>query len=170
MRRLASLLVLSAVLLAPAVAEARIAQPYAYRYEQVWSAAVRMVRVDLRMPVTDRDQELGFILFDYVDGRRSLPGSIELLRTPVDGQEQIRVTMQVPAMPSYVERMLLDRLQRKLVEDFGEPLRAPRRPATPPPAEDDDDEDDDDTPVEDAAPAPREPSRREQRRERAPAR
>ncbi|MCS6797394.1 MAG: hypothetical protein NZ898_02495 [Myxococcota bacterium] len=130
MRRLAVLLALLVGFVIPPRAEARLAQPFAYRYEQVWSATVRLLRVDLRLPISDRDSEIGFILFDWIEGRRATPGSVELLRTEVDGHEQIRVTVQIAAMPTYVERMLLDRLQRKLLEDYGEPLRPPTRRTT----------------------------------------
>ena len=120
--------------LAPATALARTSQDFPYPVAQAWNASLRLVRVDLRFPVTDRDQETGFLLFDYVDGSRSYPGSVELVRTRVEGRDGVRVVVQVQAMPSYVERMILDRLARKLVEDFGEPAPAPPPRPAPPPA------------------------------------
>ncbi len=119
--------------LAPATAQARKQTDTRYRYEQVWSASLRLVRVDLRYPVDDQDSEAGFVLFQYRDGDRSYPGSIELVRTEVDDAPCVRVVVQIPSMPSYIEQMLVDRLNRKLRDEFGEPPPArPRRPARPP--------------------------------------
>ncbi len=120
-------------------AEARVSGEVTYSYDQTWQAAIRLVRVDLGCPITDRDEEIGFVLFEYRNAGRAYPGSLEVVRsTDERGTEHIRVTVQIPAMPSYVERMIFDRLTRKLREDFGE-ARTPRRPQPPsvsPPAED----------------------------------
>jgi hypothetical protein len=134
-RRLLLVLALSAVgaSAAPAVAHARVSGEIAYTYEQAWQSAVRMLRVDLQCPITDRDEEMGFVLFEYTSQGRRYPGSLEIVRsTDARGEERLRVTVQVPAMPSYVERMVFDRLTRKLREDFGD-VRSRRRPATTPP-------------------------------------
>jgi len=121
------------------VAEARFSGEVTYSYEQTWQAAVRLIRVDLQCPISDRDEELGFVLFEYRTGGRSYPGSLEVVRrTDGRGVEHIQVTVQVNAMPSYVERMVFERLTRKLREDFGE-SRTRRRPQppeeSPPPVE-----------------------------------
>ena len=39
--------------------------------------------------------------------------AMELVRTTEGGVESVRVVMQVPALPNYVEQMMLDRLKRK---------------------------------------------------------
>ena len=44
--------------------------------------------------------------------------------------------MQIPAMPSYIERMLLDKIKRKLMDEYGEPLPPPKKkPEEVPPSE-----------------------------------
>lgn len=137
---LASVPTVLAVLAAPRLARARVQGDYAYAWGQVWQAAVRMVRVDLGCPITDRDEEIGYVMFEYEDSGRRHPGSVEMVRnTGADGNERVRVVVQIPAMPSYIERMLLDRLTRKLRDDFGEPPRFARpvrterdRPSDPP--------------------------------------
>lgn len=117
--------------LAPSVASARVSGEVSYSYSQTWQAAVRLIRVDLQCPITDRDEEMGFVLFEYTNQGRTYPGSLEIVRsTDARGDEHVRVTVQVPAMPSYVERMVYDRLTRKLREDFGE-VRTRRRPQQP---------------------------------------
>jgi hypothetical protein len=134
-RRLLLVLALSVVgaAAAPAIARARVSGEIAYTYDQAWQSAVRMLRVDLQCPITDRDEELGFVLFEYTSQGRRYPGSLEIVRsTDARGEEHLRVTVQVPAMPSYVERMVFDRLARKLREDYGD-VRSRRPPAAAPP-------------------------------------
>ena len=120
-----------ALLCRPEPARARVEGRFDYAYRQVWSTTVRLLRVDLGFPVTDKDASIGFVLFEYRDGDRSHPGSVELLGgrgRSADGGDPVRVVFRVPSMPSWVERMLVDRLGRKLREDYGDPLPAPRAP------------------------------------------
>ncbi len=118
---------LAVMFAAPQLASARMQTDYTYSWNQIWQASVRMVRVDLQCPITDRDSEIGFVMFDYAEGGRTHAGSIELVRTVgSDGIERVRAVVQVPSMPSWVERMLMDRLTRKLRDDFGEPPRVAR--------------------------------------------
>ncbi|HEX6243812.1 MAG TPA: hypothetical protein VFZ61_23015 [Polyangiales bacterium] len=130
----------------PATASARRQSDLRYPFEQVWNASLRMVRVDLRMPVTDRDSEAGYMLFDYLDHGKRFPGSLELVRGDRDKGPATKIVVQVQGMPAYVEQMLLERLQQKLRSEFGEPMEPPRAPAQkpkqpeqkpPPPAEGD---------------------------------
>jgi hypothetical protein len=102
-----------------------------YPIEQSWNAAVRLVRVDLGFTITERDRENGFLLFTYRDSTRSSPASIELIATDVGGVAGVRVVVQIAQMPSYMERHLLTRLDRKLHEDYGEPRRPSREPDRP---------------------------------------
>ena len=112
--------------LLPASASARRTDAHAYRFGQVWSSAIRLLAVDFRFPMRDRDRDIGYLLFDYTHQGRSYPGSMELVPFEAGGQSQVRVTLNIPAMPAYIERMVLDRLKRKLREDHGSPL--PPRP------------------------------------------
>jgi hypothetical protein len=124
---------------APSLARARVQEDFTYAWAQVWQASVRLVRVDLNCELTDRDPDIGYVTFEYPDRGRTHHGSLELVRTTgADGVERVRVVAQIPSMPSYVERMMIDRLTRKLRDDFGAPPRATRspRPSSPeePPA------------------------------------
>lgn len=144
MRRTLAVLSCLFGLLAPAAtASARQTGEYTYTYDQLWRASIRLIAVDFRFPISDRDEEIGYLLFDYRDAGRSYHGSLELVRTTgPHGTPQVRVTIQVPSMPSYVERMLIDRLSRKLSEDYGQPPPTRRAPAPTPPVDDDDAADD----------------------------
>jgi len=147
MRRVTPLLGIVAVLvsvLAPATsASARLTEEYTYSYDQLWRAAVRMIAVDFRYPISDRDEEIGYLLFSYEEHGQEHHGSLELVRTEgAHGTPQVRVTLQVASMPTYVERMMLDRFTRKLGADYGQPPPS-RRPVAPPPPVTDDEADED---------------------------
>jgi len=137
----AALAVLAGVLTTADVAHAKRSDEVDYRFEQVWSATVRLVRVDYGFPLKDRDKGVGYLLFEYQDGGRSYPGSFEIVKTREDGRERIRIELTIPAMPSYIERMMLDKLGRKLEEDFGPP--PPPKKKRPPKNDDDGDDGDD---------------------------
>ena len=118
-------------LLAPATTHAKKTEDFRHTYDQVWGAAIRLIRVDQGYPIKDRDQTVGYFLFEYKDDGRMYPGSVELVRIEDQGGGPIRVVMQIPAMPSYIERMLLDKLKKKLIDEHGEPA-PPKKPAEPP--------------------------------------
>ncbi len=128
-------------------AEARREQTYPYPFTRVWTAAVRMLRVEFESPITEKDKDSGYFLFKFNDGQKQHPGSVEVIRTLENGVEGVRVVVQVPALASYVERMLLDHLGRKLSQEYGAPPVAKTQPTDalkdatkknqPPPAEGD---------------------------------
>lgn len=129
MRRLSVLLIALALCLGPGHAMARTKGEVTYPFTSVWTTLVRLVRVDLGCAITEKDKDEGYVLFDYQDAGRTVPGTIELVRSKRGSVEQVSLVVQIPAMPSYVERMVIDRLERKLREELGAP-----RTATPPPA------------------------------------
>ena len=126
-------IVVTAALLLPAVGQAKKTEDYRHSYDQVWRAAVRLIRVDQGYPIRDRDDSIGYLLFDYRDDGRKYPGSVELIRIKDQGGGSVRAIIQIPAMPSYIERMLLDKLEKKLIDEYGEPSppKKPEEPETP---------------------------------------
>ena len=128
-------LALAVLLLWVGGAQAKREQTYAYPFSRVWTAAVRMLRVDFESPITEKDKDSGYFLFDYPDSGKTIPGSVEVVKVVQNGVENVRVVISVSAMPTYVEQMMLDRLARKLGEDFGDPETAkdakPGAPAQP---------------------------------------
>ena len=123
---------MTVALLSPATGQAKKTADFRHTYDQVWGAAVRMIRVDQGYAIKDRDEAVGYFLFDYRDDGRSYPGSVELVRIEDQGGGPIRAVIQIPAMPSYIERMLLDKLRKKLISEFGEPAPPPKKPTEPP--------------------------------------
>ncbi|MBI2893503.1 MAG: hypothetical protein HYY06_08115 [Deltaproteobacteria bacterium] len=93
-----------------------------YPFDQVWNAALRLIRVDLGFEVTERDAEGGFVLFKYEGESGVFNASIEVVRLS-DGK--VGLVCQVPQMPRYAEIFLVDRLNRKMREEYGAP--PPRR-------------------------------------------
>lgn len=104
------------------VASAKSGFDSPYTYDQTWTAALRLVRVDLGLKVSEKDEHDGFILFEYVEKDRTSSASIELVRT----DHGVRVNCQIAQFASYHEAAILARLARKLKDDFGAP---PEKPA-----------------------------------------
>jgi hypothetical protein len=122
-------LALAVTLLWAGGAQARREQTYSYPFSRVWTAAVRMLRVDFESAITEKDKDSGYFLFNFADAGKIHPGSIEVVRIQNGNLESVRVVVQVPALPTYFEQMMLDRLARKLGQDYGQPPT----PKTPPP-------------------------------------
>ena len=53
-----------------------------YGYERTWNAAFRLVRVDQGLKITEKDEGVGYIFFEYKPpaGGKASHGSIELVR------------------------------------------------------------------------------------------
>jgi hypothetical protein len=135
-RRLASGLALALLVFGGAPhASAKRQTEYRYPFDRVWNAALRMVRVDMRLAVTDRDEDAGYLLFDYVDHGKRYAGSFEFVKGERNQRPIVTAVAQVQGMPSYVEQMMLDKLEKKLRAELGDPLEpvapAPEKPKEP---------------------------------------
>jgi hypothetical protein len=112
----------------PASAKSSFDSPYTLA--QTYNAALRLVRVDLGLVVTERDAAAAYLLFDYRStetGSRAVPGSIEML----DSGRSVKVVVQLGQMPRYHEQVLGDALARKLRDEYGDPAaRKPKPDAT----------------------------------------
>lgn len=108
-------------------AHAKSGMESGYTWEQTWNTTLRLLRVDLGYKVLEKDEAAGYVLFEYADKGATSSASIELLK----GAATIRVVCQIPKFPSYHESVVLDRLSRKLKNEFGAP---PDKPKSPPDA------------------------------------
>ena len=109
--------------LAPA-AHAKSNKRLGYRFDTVWSSAVRLIRVDRGYTLKDKDKENGFILFVFPGSGavKACPASMELVRVRgQSGEPLIQVQLNIAHQPSYVEIHLLDTLERKLQQEQGPP-------------------------------------------------
>jgi hypothetical protein len=134
---LVALLVLLGVLLASPVAEARSGFESGYGFERTYNAALRLIRIDMGLKITEKDDKTGYIVFDYKSadvGNKVSSGSIEFVRSN-DADGPVSVVVQLSQMPRYHEQVLVDSLVRKMRQDYGEPPErkkpapAPEKPA-----------------------------------------
>ena len=103
-----------------------------YTYNQCFGSTLRLLKVDLNVRVVDPNPEWGYLLFEYTtpeSGTRKNRGAFEFVRR--DGQ--VRVTLKLPQLPSYHERVMLKQLKRKLSDEHGPPPA--RQPETKDPSE-----------------------------------
>lgn len=103
-----------------------------YTFDQTWGTAVRLIRVDMGLEITEKDQAHGYLLFKYTTtgaGQKVHTGSMEMVKSP---RETVRVTVQLNSLPSYHEQLIIDKLARKLLNEYGEPPKKPDPPANPP--------------------------------------
>jgi hypothetical protein len=124
---LAGLAVAGAIVITSPDARAKSAYESSYGFDKTWTAGLRLVRVDLGLKVTEKDETNGYLLFDYTSsesGKKPVPGSMEFIKGR-DGNV-VRVVVQIPQMPGYHEQVLVDSLARKLRNEYGDPpKRAP---------------------------------------------
>ena len=133
MRGLVAALVLVVVAAVAGPAHADTARLVAYPYDRVWPAAVRFLRVDLKLKILEKDGEAGYVLFELVDDGKKFQGSLQLSRgVDPERREATRLGLKITGRPSYVEDALLVKLERKLKDELGDP--APPPPAAPVPA------------------------------------
>lgn len=113
-------------------ASAKSAYESAYGFERTWNAGMRLVRVDLGLKISEKDEGAGYLLFDYKSpesGNKPVPGSMEFIRSKETGA--VRVVVQIPQMPGYHEQVVVDQLARKLRNEYGDPPKKPPTPAPP---------------------------------------
>jgi hypothetical protein len=94
--------------------------------QQIYSSALRYLRVDLGYTVTEKDAEAAYLMFEFPrsDQKKKLAfGSIEI----VDMGKAVRLVVRLPELPEYRERLLADGLLSKLKNEHGEPP-APAKP------------------------------------------
>jgi hypothetical protein len=128
---LAAALAVGIVALPSTPASAKSAYDSQYGFDRTWNAGLRLVRVDLGLKVTEKDDTNGYLLFDYrspESGQKPVPGSMEFIKGK-DGQ--VRVVVQIAQMPGYHEQVLVDHLQRKLRNEYGDPPKKPPMPSAP---------------------------------------
>ena len=105
-------------------AEARTTRELTYTTHQVWTAAVRFVRVDLGATILEKDRGTGYLLFEYRDAGRTSPASLELIPVEANGKRWLKARLSIERLPTYVEGVIFDRLVRRLQEDYGDPPAA----------------------------------------------
>lgn len=123
MRRL-PLLTLVCTLAWAGLAVGRTTERTGYSKSQTINCAIRYLRVDSELTITERDLELGYLLFEYPTGSgQTTPGSIEV----VERDEGAYVIVQLPKLPQYHESRLIRGLVSKLRSDYGPPRKVQQK-------------------------------------------
>jgi hypothetical protein len=121
-----------AVLLVPGAALARSVARLSYPRAEVWSTAVRWLRVNGNLPIREKDEGAGYVLFDFLEGGKTYRASLELVvpggAAGADG-EATDVAVSIADLPRRFEAQVLDRLAQKLREERGPPPERHPRPA-----------------------------------------
>jgi hypothetical protein len=112
-----------------------------YPLEFVWPTTIRYLRVDRGYSIVDRDEESGYLLFEFPHGRDGKgTGSVEAFATEDDaGRPSVNLHVSTTDGPSYLPNTIADGIAKKLREERGQPARppAPEQPTPPPPETDD---------------------------------
>jgi hypothetical protein len=116
---------------------ARAEAEVGYTREQVFSAALRYLRVDLEYEVTEKDPDAAYLLFSFAAPeleRKVARGSIEVIQR----QRTVRLLVNLPELPAYREEVLKGGLLEKLGREYGPPPsgeeppeKAPKKPKPP---------------------------------------
>lgn len=133
-------------------AGARSEADVGYTREQAFSAALRYLRVDLAYEVTEKDPDAAYVLFSFEAPElrnKVARGSIEVIQR----ERVVRLSVNLPELPSYREEVLKRGLLEKLRTEYGEPS-APAPPEKGPPRKPDGDPKEPKEPKEPPADAP----------------
>jgi hypothetical protein len=128
---------LAAVVLSllPTNAFAKAEKQFSYGFDRVWPSALRLLRVDEKATIVEKDEDAGYILFSVQEKDKELRGSMELVKTKdSEDRDATKVLVSIPGRPDYVGDVILDHLRQKLHDELGDPPAAPKK--DPPPADD----------------------------------
>ena len=105
-------------------ARARVEAVSEYTKAQTYSGALRYLRTELDYEVIEKDPDAAYLIFKYKrpgQKERESQGTLEI----VESSGKVRVFVQLPEMPEYHERVLCDRLLKKLRDEYGVPRSSP---------------------------------------------
>jgi hypothetical protein len=122
---LVALVALASVAGAGGEAAARSEKTLAYPRDQAWPAAVRFLAVDERLKLVEKDEGAGYVLFELRDEGKLFRGSLEVVVIAAPGRTLVRFVLTIEDRPSWLEAVMLGRLERKLRAELGAPAPAP---------------------------------------------
>ncbi|MBW2262543.1 MAG: hypothetical protein JRG91_11270 [Deltaproteobacteria bacterium] len=124
--------IVASQLLAPWPASADEKRMLKYPYSWVMKASLRLIKIDLGCPIEEVDKDTGYILFRYTYQGVESPASLEISDLSSDDNGYLvnsRVMMN--ELPSWVETDLLDKLEEKLKDEYGDPPKPKKKPEPP---------------------------------------
>ena len=124
----------------PAIAETK--KKITYPYNWVYNTAVRLLKVDLKCEIDEKNKDSGYIMFWYEYKKIKSYTTMELVdSTNDDNGYKVVVRVVMDKLPSWVEVDVIDKLEEKIRDQYGSPPEYVKK--TPDPEKDDDDDDDD---------------------------
>lgn len=124
--QLAGVALACAVVVGPSAAAARSVAALPYESSHVWATAVRFLRVDRNLPIREKDEAAGYVLFDYTEAGKSYRAALELVPfTDEGGRVTTQVSLSITGLPRRYEGALLDGLAAKIRDERGAPPAAP---------------------------------------------
>ena len=94
----------------------------------MWTSCIRLIRVDYGFEIIEKDKDTGYILFDFKDSGMNSPASFEVIQQEKNGAPGVKILLTMAKLPSYMERMMLDKLERKIMDDYGPPPEVRKKP------------------------------------------
>jgi hypothetical protein len=116
------------LLLLPSLAFAGANGELPYSLPEVFSAAVRFVRVDKGCKLVDQDANAAFVTFEYEEDGHAKRGAVEMWKLP----SGTGLAVKLGDDPHYMELRWLELIGRKLKDERGTP--PPLAPPKPSPA------------------------------------
>src|SRR4051812_38244380 len=113
------------LLLCPSLAFASANTELPYSLPEVFSTAVRFVRIDKSCKVVDQDPNAAFVAFEYVEEGQTRRGAVEIWKTAAGTSLQVKLGDE----PHYMELRWLELIGRKLKEERGTPPQPRPSPA-----------------------------------------
>ncbi len=105
-------------LIAPSIAQAESRKVLTYPLASIYASAIRLLRVDLDFEILEKDKEGGYIIFNYRDNMgKKYRGSLELINKNSEKENITHAVCNIPEVPSYMEKDLLEKLNSKVTAD-----------------------------------------------------
>jgi hypothetical protein len=133
MRRLLLIAALMSIVSIAPAAWARSEKVEPYEATEVFPTAVRFLRIDAGVKIVEKDADAGYVLFDLTEDHKTFHGSLELIKTDVDGRVSVKLVLHIEDRPAYVEQLLLDKLDAKLRAELRPTRVPPKKPPVPAP-------------------------------------
>ncbi len=127
MRRMLFCLLLTLPVPAAARSEGRT---LTYQRDHVWPTAVRFLVVDEKAKVIDKDPDAGYVLFELKEDNKTFRGSLEIITVLIDGQQNLKFSINLVDRPLWREAGMVERLEKKLRNELGTP--PPQKKKEPP--------------------------------------
>ena len=100
--------------------EAKIKRRTQYAFDQVWKTTIRALRIDLKVEITEKDMDSGYVLFEMTHEKKIYQGSAEIIERPPEYQSyDVTLIIDIPKRATYIESMIAEKIKTRLREDYG---------------------------------------------------